>query len=40
MLEWKIVFDDLMIKVGAISINTDNPIEEAVEEIIKIIDKK
>lgn len=37
MLEWKIIFDDLMIKAGAVCISTDKSIEKTVDEIIRVI---
>jgi len=37
MLDWKVVFDDLMINAGAIPISTEEPPEQVVENIIKEI---
>jgi dephospho-CoA kinase len=36
MLEWKKVFDALMIESGAIVVDTEKPVEKVVDEIIKI----
>ena len=36
ILKWRLVFDDLMLKEGAIPVNTDKPVDEVVEEVIKI----
>jgi broad-specificity NMP kinase len=37
MLSWKKVFDGIMIKSGAVSINADNNIDDIVNEIVDII---
>lgn len=37
MLEWKKVFDDLMLKAGAIPINTETDIEAVADEVTKLV---
>lgn len=37
ILEWRLVFDDLMIKNGAIPIDSERPVTEVADEIIDII---